>query len=543
MIRFTPAGVLRRRSAASQTWLLIVRLLNMRILAARREWSNSTVHTAAIVAGGVLFGLIYTGTFVGTKALDVAGASGLLATVPAWAFLVYLLTDIVIAFGQALGDLYASRDMPLLLALPVRIPALVAAKFVLGVLQNELYIVVFVLPFVLGYLGALNAPWIAYPAMIVGITVFPAILYAALVVVTILALRIVPASVAKEGLWLVGAVVPTCFWIAMFYRVSHINGDVATMSLPPPPSWLPSTWLGWALSAFGGVGSGGPSAGLGWTSLLIFETFAICPPALWLVSRSFARGWSDSFAGAVRRKSDPLAGVAVRHSAIVALATKDLITFLRTPQLWFNHIGALMFVVYLLVGHAVQTPILPLTIQLAMVQIGFVAVLGAVTPGMTSLSLEHAAIWLLKSSPLRPYEVLVAKVLVPFGQTGTIAAVGGGLLSAGYGFTLPQSLAVVAFGVIMAACSISLGVAFDTRHPSFNWENPNSINRGPRMVIPFLNGIGMLLVCGAALWLSKLTFHGMTGVSIGLLASALLVGLAIWETLGRASRNLTALEV
>jgi hypothetical protein len=534
---------LRRRSAVSQTWLLIVRLLHMRILAARREWSNSTVHTAAMVAGGVLFGLIYMGTYVGTRALYAAGATGLLATVPAWAFLVYLLTDIVIAFGQALGDLYASRDMPLLLALPVRIPALVAAKFVLGVIQNELYIFVFVLPFVLGYLAALEAPWIAYPAMIVGITVFPAILYAALVVVTILALRIVPARLAKEGLWLVGAIVPTCFWIAMFYRVSHIGGDVSTMSLPPPPSWLPSTWLGWALSAFSGVGTGGATAGLGWTALLVFETFAICPPALWLVSRSFARGWSDSFAGTTRRKVDPLAGVGARHSGIVALATKDLLTFLRTPQLWFNHIGALMFVVYLLVGHAVQTPILPLTVQLAMVQIGFVAVLGAVTPGMTSLSLEHAGIWLLKSSPMRPHEVLVAKVLVPFGQTGTIAAIGGGLLSAGYGFSLPQSFAVVAFGVIMAACSISLGVAFDTQHPSFAWENPNSINRGPRMVIPFLNGLAMLFVCSAAIWVSKAMLHGTTGILFGLAASALIAGVAVWETLGRASRNLTQLEV
>ncbi len=543
MIRITPAGPLIRRSAVAQTWLLVVRLLHIRILAARREWSNSTVHTAAMVAGGVLFGLIYMGTYIGTRALDAAGATGLLATVPAWAFLVYLLTDIVIAFGQALGDLYASRDMPLLLALPVRVPALVAAKFVLGVIQNEVYILVFVLPFVLGYLGALGASWVAYPAMILGITVFPAILYAALVVVTIAALRIVPARLAKEGLWLVGAIVPTCFWIAMFYRVAHISGDVTTMSLPPPPSWLPSTWLGWSLSAFGGVGTGGVWAGMGWTALLVFETFAVCPPALWLVSRSFARGWSDSFAGAARRKTDPLAGVVARHSSIVALATKDLLTFLRTPQLWFNHIGALMFVVYLLVGHAVQTPILPLTVQLAMVQIGFVAVLGAVTPGMTSLSLEHAAIWLLKSSPLRAREVLVAKVLVPFGQTGTIVAIGGGLLSAGYGFTLPQSFAVVAFGVIMAACSISLGVAFDTRHPSFNWENPNSINRGPRMVIPFLNGLGMLLVCGAVLWVSRLALHGTPGILLGLGVSALLAAAAIWETLGRASRNLTALEV
>jgi hypothetical protein len=315
------------------------------------------------------------------------------------------------------------------------------------------------------------------------------------------------------------------------------------MSLPPPPSWLPSTWLGWSLSAFGGVGTGGVWVGMGWTALLVFETFAVCPPALWLVSRSFARGWSDSFAGSARRRTDPLAGVGARHSGIVALATKDLLTFLRTPQLWFNHIGALMFVVYLLVGHAVQTPILPLTVQLAMVQIGFVAVLGAVTPGMTSLSLEHAAIWLLKSSPLRAREVLVAKVLVPFGQTGTIVAIGGGLLSAGYGFTLPQSLAVVAFGVIMAACSISLGVAFDTRHPSFNWENPNSINRGPRMVIPFLNGLGMLLVCGAVLWVSRLAMHGTPGILLGLSVSALLAAAAIWETLERASRNLTALEV
>jgi len=117
------------------------------------------------------------------------------------------------------------------------------------------------------------------------------------------------------------------------------------------------------------------------------------------------------------------------------------------------------------------------------------------------------------------------------------------LLSAGYGFNLPQSFAVVGFGVIMAACSISLGVAFDTSHPSFAWENPNSINRGPRMVIPFLNGLGMLVVCGAALWVTKLTLHGTTGALAGLAASVMLTSIAVWETLSRASRNLTALEV
>ena len=533
----------RRRGLVDQTLRLTIDLLRIRALAVRREWSNSTVHIAALSAGATLFSLICLGTYLGVRALAQAGAVGLLSTVPPWALFIYLLTDVVIAFGQALGDLYASRDMPLLMALPLRIPALVTSKFILGVLQNELYVAVFLLPFVLGYLAALHASWVAYPVMIVGVAVFPAILYAALVVVTILALRLVPARLAKEALWLIGAVVPTAFWITMFYRIAHITGDVTTMSLPQPPGWLPSTWLGWALASFGGVASGGIAAGVGWTSLLLFETFAICPPALWLVSRAFARGWSDSFATGTAKSGDTLGAVAPRRSRLRALVIKDLTTFVRTPQLWFNHIGALMFVVYLLVGHAVQTPVFPLTVQLAMVQIGFVAILGSVTPGMTALSLEHAGIWFLRSAPIRSSDVLVAKVLVPFSQTATIAAVGGALLSAGYGFPLTLRLVVVAFGVIMAACSVSLGVAFDTRYPSFAWENPNAINRGARMVIPFFNGLGMLVVCGAVLYMSRIAWPGDAGLAAGLGICAILAGLMIWSTLVRASVNLHQLEV
>ncbi len=539
----TTVFVPRRRALAVQTLRLTLDLLRIRALAVRREWSNSTIHIAALSAGATLFSLIYLGTYIGVRALEQAGAVGLLSTVPPWALLVYLLTDVVIAFGQALGDLYASHDMPLLMAMPLRVPALITAKFVLGVMQNELYAAVFLLPFVLGFLTAMHAPWIAYPVMMVGIAVFPAILYAALVAVTILALRVVPASLAKEALWLIGAVVPAAFWITMFYRIAHISGDVTVMSLPSPPGWLPSTWLGWALASFGGASPGGVGAGIGWTGLLLFETFAICPPALWLVSRSFARGWSDSSAGGTARSIDSLGAIGPRRSGLRALVLKDLTTFVRTPQLWFNHIGALMFVVYLLVGHAVQTPIFPLTVQLAMVQIGFVAVLGSVTPGMTSLSLEHAAIWFLRSAPINSRDVLIAKILVPFAQTATIAAVGGALLSAGYGFPVQYRIVVVAFGIIMAATAVSLGVAFDTRYPSFAWENPNAINRGARMVIPFLNGLGMLIVCGAALFLSRYAMHGARGILTGLAICAVLSAVAIWETLTRASRNLQQLEV
>ncbi len=515
------------------------RLIVQRALAARRDWSSRTVYVVASAAGLLLFVMILAGSYAGSRTLMEAHAWALLWSIPSWAFLIYLFTDIFIAFGQALGDLYLAADMPLLITQPLRMSSIVVAKFVSGVLQNEIYVATFLVPFVIGFLAGTHAPWWAYPVALVGVAVFPAMLYAVLSTITILALRYIPAQHAKESLWLIGAVVPTAFWVASFSGIARASGDISTLQLPNAPVWLPSTWAGDLVSS---LAMPKPLDAMVWFSFLLFATLVLCPAALAFISSTFVQGWSESTTVAPRT---PIVRSRFVQPALpwIALFRKDALTLVRTPQLWFTHITSLGFVAYLLVGHRVQTPLLPLTVQLAMVQIGFVAVLAGLNPGMTALSLEHASIATLRALPVRSLDILRAKFAIAWGQTVIVISFGAAALAYGYGFDLGGTLALLAFAVLMSVVSVCSGLAFDTTFPSFAWENPNSINRGVRMVIPFLNGVAMLLLCAGMLGAARVLLHGNAGVVAGLIGSAFVVAWMASAGLRKALLNIDCLEV
>jgi len=519
-------------------WLTGV-LLRQKALAARRDWSARSFYVVALGAGAFLFFFILLGSYLGARTLADDNAVKLLASIPAWAFLVYLFTDIFIAFGQALGDLYLASDMRLLLSMPLRTSSIVVAKFVGGVAQNEVYVITFLVPFVIGFFLGTHTAWWAYPPALLGVIVFPAMLYAVLSCVTILVLRFVPSRHAKEVLWLLGATVPTIFWVASFSGIAQAKGDLSTLQLPAAPLWLPSTWVGGVVASLAG---GEATRAVAWLGLLLFAALVACPAALAFISRAFEEGWTQA---ATVQSRGPLADATPlrTESPWVALFRKDLWVLLRTPQLWFSHITSLGFVGYLLVGHRVQTPLLPLTIQLAMVQIGFVAVLAGLNPGMTALSLEHGAVWILKSMPLQPSDILRAKVAITFGQTAFVIIAGAAALAYGYGFGPLATLALVVFALLMGLCSVCCGLVFDSTFPSFNWENPNAINRGVRMVIPFLAGVAVLLFCAALLATARVLLHGERAVAIGLLFSTLVVGWVAQRTLQRSLQNIAGLEV
>jgi len=530
------------RTAAADALFLTARLLSHRLLASRRDWSSHRLYIAASIAGSLLFCVIFIGTYAGVRELEAANALGLITTIAGWAFLIYLFTDLFIAFGQALNDLYLSSDLALLFSLPLRGPSIIGAKFALGVMQNEIYIGIFALPFVLGFLLGVGAQWWAYPLALVGVALFPAILYAALVLITIVVLRVIPARVAKEMLWLAGAAIPTAFWIVSFSRIARVRGDVASMQLPPPPPWLPSTWLGHAVTLLA-LGKLGPA--LAWLALLASATLALGPIALGIVAKLFDAGFDANISRAPSPAvSSPRRATGDPAHPIAALLRKDLLVFVRSPQLWFNHIAALGFVGYLLVGHAFQTPLIPLTTQLAMVQMGFVAALNSLNPGMIALSLEHGAVWVLRSAPIRARDILIAKIAGAYLQTAAISGTGAVLLAVGYGYNAWRGGAILLFTLLIAAAAIARGVAFDTRYQSFTWENPNAINRGVRMVLPFLNSLAILIVCGIALAGARIAYGGgLPSVVLGLVLSLLIVSLIVSRSVGGAMKNLAALEL
>lgn len=537
--RSAPLGPAPKRGQIAESWMLTQWLVRNRARAISRDLKSRSLYGIGLASALGTCAAIFLGTLGGVRVLESAGATGLIATIPAWAFLVYLFADILIAFGQALGDLYLADDLPMLFAAPVRTASIVIAKFVLGVVQNEAYAAIFLLPFALAYVDATGAPAWAYGAAVLAVFVYPAILYAPLIVITIAALRFIPARVAKEGLWLLGASVPTAFWFLSFYQIAHIAGSVGAMRLPAVPAWLPSTWAGDMLASFA---VGANAAAGGWLALLLGMTFIVCPLVLVIVARGLASGWS---AGAAPARSRPISEVPRRPASPVgALVRKDAIVFSRSPQLWFNHITAIAFVVFLLVGHDVQTPLLPLTPQLAMLQIGFVAVFGALNPGMTALSLEHQSIWLLRSAPLTPRDIIKGKVIAGVGQSAAVAIIGALALGEGYHFSFASRVALVAFAASASLSAICVGLAFDAAHPSFTWENPNHINRGLRMIVPFLTNVAVIGTCAMLLFALRIIVHRPTiALAAGLSASIGVQLLAATLSLRNARRDVAALEV
>jgi hypothetical protein len=357
--------------------------------------------------------------------------------------------------------------------------------------------------------------------------------------VTIVVLRYAPARQAKEILWLLGAIVPTLFWIASFSGIARARGDVSTLQLPPPPLWLPSTWVGNVIASLSMQHFGDA---LAWFIIVLVATVVICPAALAFISGSFAQGWSKSVMVS-RRNGQTRARSLDRAPRWLALFRKDAWTLVRTPQLWFSHITSLGFVGYLLVGHRVQTPALPLTIELAMAQIGFVAVLAGLNPGMTALSLEHGSIWILRAMPFTAADILKDKFAFAWVQTALVVSLGAAGLGYGYSLGLLGTLALVVFALLMSLCSTSFGLAFDTQFPSFAWENPNSINRGVRMIMPFLAGVATLLLCAGVLGAARVLLHGQRAVEVGIVLCALIALWCVSGALRVSYKNIASLEV
>ena len=132
---------------------------------------------------------------------------------------------------------------------------------------------------------------------------------------------------------------------------------------------------------------------------------------------------------------------------------------------------------------------------------------------------------------------------IAWGQTAVVICFGAAALAFGYDFGLGRTFALVFFALLISVSSVSLGLAFDTTFPSFTWDNPNAINRGVRMIIPFLGGIATLLICALALGAMRVLVHGVYGIIAGLDVSAAIALLVASSSLRTSRAKIETLEV
>jgi hypothetical protein len=438
----------------------------------------------------------------------------------------FILTGVVLfllisSFGTALGSLFLSSDLDLLMTAPVDRKAVFVSKILNGMVWNYALVFALALPALLMYgIGLGYGPLYYLLALItlLGTPLLPAALGSILV---LLVARFAPARRVREVLGLMGALFGiTCgvlgqtsrFWFRGF---TDTNGDAEAFleGLRGAIAWpFPPFMAGRGLEAAGRGDPVGALANLSVFLLLTFGVFALC---VFAADFMYATGWVRMQSSGSAKRSKQRAEKAARErgwlsrvSADMAIAIKDWKVVPRDLRNFAQMLAPLIFwpIFYLNVtagggrrgrggipggdffsnldGVFVAAGVLSSTVMLVS-SIAF-----------TSISREGKSWWLLKIAPITAFELLRGKFLsaaVPYVVLSTLLLAGAAIwrqldpLWTLYGWV---GVEVLGLGMIVVAVALSVPWA------KLDWDDPRKMTSGWGSFIAFAVWLAMGILGG-----------------------------------------------
>ena len=462
------------------------------------------------------------------------------------------------SFGVALGSLFLSGDLELLMSAPVDRRAVFITKILDGMGFYYATVAFTALPALITYgLGIGYGPlyYLLIVVALIGTPLFPASLASLLV---ILVARFAPARRVREVLGLMGALFGiTCgvlgqtarFWMRDLSG-SSTNGTVdgllaALRGLAAAP--LPSMVAGRGLSAAGRGDIAGAFVGLSGFLLLTFGLFGGCV----LVADSlYTTGWMRmQSSGSAKRTKQRAAqaasrgGLLSRAPAFAAIMLKDWRIIPRDLRNFAQMLSPLLFlpVVYINILGGRDTSrslsrvfarggVDPTGVLIA----GGVLLSSALVFGRiadTGISREGKAWWLLKAAPISAIEIMRAKfltALVPFMVLSSLLMIGAAFWK---GFSLFGFL-YGWFGVeLLGAGLLAVQAGLAVPWARLDWDDPRRMSSGWGAIITLVAWAFLVLLAGGALCLPLLAEIArpalvVWGVVGGLVLSSLIVVLA-----------------
>lgn len=269
-------------------------------------------------------------------------------------------------------------------------------------------------------------------------------------------------------------------------------------------------------------------------SALIVAAWCLIPAALflWLLSKGFFY-----FAGAGGAK------VAYRRRPMrtsrpwVAVLKKEAARFAGTPMYMFNSgIGALFMVALsvmlalkgkeILVALTDVPQVAAYVPQAMLAALCFCTVMTCTTA--PSISLEGSSIWILRSSPLRPRDVFVGKLMLDLLLLGSSVVISVVILAVAAGFRALDLLVLLAVPLLLGLFMALLGLYSNLKLPRFDYTSDTAaVKQSASVMVTSLGGMGLmlLLVLGYIfLGMKVMGFYPYCGLAALLLAlgSALL---------------------
>ena len=544
-------GAAPRASVASSTWKLL--WLRVRIWASVLRHATFRRKIGTLVGAALVVGFL-AAAFAGSWALlnflrspelaQVVDLTQVLEALPTVILTGAFLTILVTSFGVLLQSLYLAQDMDFLMAAPIPVRAVFISKLIQAILPNFALLCLFSLPVLFGLGASAGYRALFYPLVIlllVCMTFAAAGLSAVLVMGVV---RLIPARRVAEVLAAVGAVVSIIcsqsgnFTRSMTFGAQQTTQVMDVLSRVNAP-WSPFAWAGRGLIGLGTGQGVSPALGLGLTLILAVAIFAVTLRACEVL---YHTGWSQMQAGTQRRprarlQAAPRATPARRPviprvlpRAVTALIVKDARVLRRDLRNLSQLLTPLILgIVYAIMlarsggqadpgrGEAPEWFMQGASQMLAYGNIGIALFIGWIMLsrlGMMAFSHEGRAYWLIKTAPVTPVRLMLAKALTAYLPTLVVSElflVAASLLQRAGSSGMLFGLAVVALAL---AGGVGVNLAFGVAGTNLEWEDPRHMVRGS---VGCIGSIGAMayVALAAAFFLGPAMLMPFLGGSVG----------------------------
>ncbi len=378
----------------------------------------------------------------------------------------YAVASVIIllyATGQVRGLVFGGKDYAFLSSLPLSSVQIVVEKVLFVYLSNAVFFALIFLPSNLVYGVTTGAGLLFFVRLILVLPfgpVLPVLIGAA---IGTLFAWIAPRGRFASLLQLVLSVALFALYFVFFFSLGEDEEAVASLVTGIERVFLPSALLAKPVV----TGEWGKLL-LGMAiSVVAFAVYAFAVAKLYrpLNARASAvRGSGKKFSFAARKRKD-------NSSLTACLVRKECRKFFSSPMIVMNSAsGVLMVVVFsvivLMGGGGIPK-------EMAGVVAVLIPMFGVqfFTYACVSLSLEGKAFWILRSSPLRPWTIVRAKIVfcvlvsVP---VSLVASVVLGVATGLSGVEIVVNLLLVAAAALLNNVLVS---AVGIRFASFDWEN------------------------------------------------------------------------
>ena len=445
-----------------------------------RAWRNRIAKANPLRIVGLALFAVFTGIVFGGVLFALAAAAGhLLPTARdamlAGAFTALSVLMLVVGFPSVIATYFAGRDLMQLVLAPVSSLEIFLARSLFAMSANLLVAVVFLI-FVVGVGVGSAASLLYYPLALVLVFVQVLLVTALQAVFMAAVLRWVPARIARDVAVAVASVAGGGLYLAWNLTLRQTIGafsprrqpDLTNLvSLLQRIEFVPSAWPGHALNA---VIRGDASAALAWTGLTMVLAVVLVGVAALLYERTLLAGLG--LLGGVpsrwkaRQKKAPRVAGSGAGSPGLAIARKDWIAYRRDIRRLSRVLPAMIF----LLAYAVLLVRPGRGIDLFwndVFVVSFVSLFMSMMFATTAIPSERRGYQLLRLAPVRPWQLIRAKVLftiVPVLALSTAISLGLSLFGGNNAWKTLQLVLLAAWLGIGCVC---IGVSAGAIDPNF----------------------------------------------------------------------------